>query len=143
MIKDQNVLDAGLEDILLYLNIRKSGIIKVSTRPQLFPCAEVIRWILPQADTSIMIMSNTEGQYFASFTPAYITKVCNLPTPKISMKDDWINSLSLYFFDCVKWIMIIGNQFRQKSFGNFETTNLCTPYRPIALMLNKIFGREN
>ena len=32
MIKDHNVPDAGLEDIPLYVNIRKSGITKVSTR---------------------------------------------------------------------------------------------------------------
>ena len=42
MIKNENVSDAGLEDIPLYVNIRKSGITKVAMRPDLFPCAEVI-----------------------------------------------------------------------------------------------------
>ena len=46
-IKDRNVPDAGLEDIPLYVNIRKSSITKVSTHPEIFPCAEVIGWILP------------------------------------------------------------------------------------------------
>ena len=60
MIKDQNVPDAGLEDIPLYVNIRRLGITKVSTRPEILPCAEVIKWILPRVDASTMIMSNTE-----------------------------------------------------------------------------------
>ena len=38
MNKDQKVIDVGLEDILLYENILSSGITKVSTRPELFPC---------------------------------------------------------------------------------------------------------
>ena len=42
MIKDQAVPDMGLEDIPIYANIKKSAIMKVSTRPELFPCAEVI-----------------------------------------------------------------------------------------------------
>ena len=81
MIKDHTVPDVGLEDISLYENIRRSGITKVSTRPDIFPCAEVIGWILPQADARTMIMSNIEGKYFSSFTPTYIAKICNLPTP--------------------------------------------------------------
>ena len=38
----------GLEDLALYDNILRSGITKVSTRPDIFPCTEVIRWILPK-----------------------------------------------------------------------------------------------
>ena len=88
MIKEQSVPDARLEDIPLYVNIRKSGITKVATRPELFPCAEVIRWILPREDTGTMIISNTQGQAFTSFTLAYITKACKLPTPQITMTKD-------------------------------------------------------
>ena len=42
MIKDQKVPDAGLEYLPLYENIMRSRITKVSTRPELFPCVEVI-----------------------------------------------------------------------------------------------------
>ena len=102
MIKDQNVPYVSLEYIPLYVNIIKTGITKVSMRPKLFPCAEVIRWIIPQANTGTMIISNTEGQAFASFTPAYITKVWKLLAPKIMMTNELINSLSLDLFECSK-----------------------------------------
>ena len=90
MIKHQNVSDACLEDILLYVNIRKSGITKKATHPELFPCAEVIRWIIPQEKSSTMIISNVEGKEFASFTPTYITKSCKLPVPQTMMTDEWV-----------------------------------------------------
>ena len=59
------------------------------------------------------------------------------------MTDDWINSLSLDFFNCVKQMMIAGKQFRQKSSGENETASLHTTYRTIALMLNIIFCQEH
>ena len=81
IIKHESVLDAGLGDISLYANIRKSTIRQVATRPDIFPCAEVIEWILPQEYAGIMIMSNIERKSFASFSPTHITKACKIPTP--------------------------------------------------------------
>ena len=65
----------------------RSCIMKVATCPKIFPCAEVISWILPQPNTGTMIMSNIKGKYFASFTPTYIAKICNLPASEISMTE--------------------------------------------------------
>ena len=42
MISKQNVPDAGLEEMTIYANIEKSALMKVATRPELFPCLEVI-----------------------------------------------------------------------------------------------------
>ena len=61
MISNQSVQDAGLEDLPIYANIKRSTIMKLATRPKLFPCLEVIGWILPRADVIRMILDNTEG----------------------------------------------------------------------------------
>ena len=61
MITNWNVPDAGLEYLPIYANIERSAIMKVATRPELFPCSEVIGWILPRADVTKMILFNTEG----------------------------------------------------------------------------------
>ena len=39
--------------------------------------------------------------------------------------------------------MVPGTQFRMKPSREYETANLRTPYRLLALMLNWIFGRAN
>ena len=59
MIVNQNVPDAGFEELTIYANIEKSALMKVATRPDLFPCSEVIDWILPRADVTTMILENT------------------------------------------------------------------------------------
>ena len=45
--------------------------------------------------------------------------------------------------ETVKKMMIPGKNFRTRPSGEYETSTLRTPYRFIALMLNKIYGRAN
>ena len=47
LISRREVPDTGLEEEPIYANIEKSSIMKVTTRPELFPCFEVIGWIFP------------------------------------------------------------------------------------------------
>jgi len=60
MIPNQDVPNAGFEELTIYANIKKSALMKVATRPELFPCSEVISWILPREDVTTMILANTE-----------------------------------------------------------------------------------
>ena len=74
MIKDQVVPDTGLEYIPIYSNIKKPAIMKVSTRPEIFPCAELISRILPREDITKMILSKINGQGFVSYNLTYVAK---------------------------------------------------------------------
>ena len=59
MIANQNVPDVGFKELTIYENIEKSALMKVATRPELFPCLEVIGWILPRENVTTMILENT------------------------------------------------------------------------------------
>ena len=59
MISNQDVPDAGFKELTIYANIEKSTLMKVAMRPELFPCLEVVSWILPKADVTTMILANT------------------------------------------------------------------------------------
>ena len=50
MISCRDVPDTGLEEAPIYANIEKSAIMKVATRPERFPCSEVMRWVLPHTN---------------------------------------------------------------------------------------------
>ena len=58
-IATQNVPDAGFEELTIYANIDKYALMKVATRPELFPCSKVIGWILPREDVTTIILENT------------------------------------------------------------------------------------
>ena len=79
LISRREVPDMGLEEEPIYANIEKSAIIKVATRPELFPCSEVIRWILPHTNTATMLIANVEGQGYAAFSPGYVALAYHLP----------------------------------------------------------------
>ena len=79
MISIQTIPDVGFEDMHMYANIERSALMKVATRPELFPCSEVISWILPRSDVTRMILANTAKQGYAAYSPAYVSMAYNLP----------------------------------------------------------------
>ena len=73
MISNQNVPIAGFEELTIYANIEKSALMKVATRIELFPCSELLGWILPRADVMKMILENTAKQGCAAYILAYVS----------------------------------------------------------------------
>ena len=57
------------------------------------------------------------------------------------MNNNWLNSLTIDYIGVVKMMTIEVNSFRKKESGEYETASLRTPYRLVALMLNRIFSR--
>ena len=83
MISNQNVPDVGFEERTIYANIEKSALMKVATRPELFPCSEVIGWILPRVDVTTMILENTSKKGYAAYIPAYVSMDYHLPSTQV------------------------------------------------------------
>ena len=52
----------GLEEEGIYANIERYSLMKIATRPDIFPCSEVIGWILPRAYVTMMILENVENR---------------------------------------------------------------------------------
>ena len=60
LITHREVPDTGFEEETIYANIERYTLMRVATRPKLFPCSEVIGWILPRADVTTMILENVD-----------------------------------------------------------------------------------
>ena len=60
LITHWEVPDIGFEEETIYENIEIFAMMRVATRPELFPCSEVIGWILPRADVTTMILENID-----------------------------------------------------------------------------------
>ena len=81
-----------MEDLVLYGNILKSRITKVSTGLDIFPFHEVIGWIMSKEYAIEMIMYDVEDKGFASFTLAFIAKSYNMPPLEVIMTIDWVKN---------------------------------------------------
>ena len=106
MIANQNVPDAGFEELTIYANIEKSTLMKVAIRPKLFLCSEVIGWILPRADVTTMIIENTAKQGYAAYRPAYVSMAYHLPSAQIYLTENWLKETAMDLVETVKRMMI-------------------------------------
>ena len=111
MISNQNIPDAGFEELTIYANIEKSTLMKVATRPELFPCSEVIGWILPRVDVTTMILENTTKQGYAAYNPAYVSMAYHLPPAQIYLKKSCLKETAMDLVETVKRMMIPGKNF--------------------------------
>ena len=60
LITQREVPDTSFEEETIFANIERFALMRVATKPKLFPCSEVIGWILPRADVTTMILANIE-----------------------------------------------------------------------------------
>ena len=143
LISRREVPDMGLEEEPIYANIEKSAIMKVATRPEMFPCSEVMRWILPHTNHGSMLICNVEGQGYASFSPGYVALAYHLPEPQVFLSNEWLDNLRMDLIETMRRMLLPGKLYRHRATEDYDTASLRAPYRFIALMLNRIFGRAN
>ena len=124
MIANQNVPDAGFEELTIYANIEKSALMKVATRPELFPCSEVNGWILHRAYVTTMILENIAKQGYATYSPAYVFMAYHLPSAQVYLTKSWLKETTMDLVETVKRMMIPEKKFRTRPFGEYDTSTL-------------------
>ena len=95
LFSQQEVPDTGFEEVTIYANIEKSALMKVATRLEIFPCSEVIGWILPRADMTTMILANTEEQGYATYSPGYVSLSYHLLEARVYLTEDWLKEINI------------------------------------------------
>ena len=116
---------------------------RVATRPELFLCSEVIGWILPRENVTTMILANIDKQGYAAYSPGYVSLAYHLPEAQVYLTKYWLKKINLDLVETLKRMLELGKSFRTRPSGEYDTATLRTPYRFIALMLNRIFGRAH
>ena len=101
-------IDARFKKLNIYANIDKSALMKVATRLELFPCSEVIEWILPRAYVTTMILENTAKQDYATYNPGYISLAYHLPLAQVYLTESSLKEINLDLVETVKRMMISG-----------------------------------
>ena len=143
LITRREVPDMGLEEEGIYANIERSSLMKIATRAELFPCSEVIGWILPRADVTTMILENANKQGYVAYSPGYVALAYHFLEAQIFLTEDWLRNIRMDLVETLKRMLMLGRNFRTRLMGEYDTASLRNLYRFIALMLNRIFGRAH
>ena len=117
LITSREVPDMVLEEEGIYANIERSSLMKIATRPELFPCSKVIGWILPRADVTTMILENVEKQGYAAYSPGYVALAYHLPEAQVFVSDDWLNNIIMDLVETLKRMLLTGKHFRTRATG--------------------------
>ena len=78
LITHHEVPDTGFEEETIYVNIERSALMRVATRPEIFSCSEVIGWILPRVGVTTMILANIDKQGYAAYSLGYVSLAYHL-----------------------------------------------------------------
>ena len=97
---------------------------KIATRPELFPCCEVIGWLLPRADVTTMILANTAKHGYAAYSPGYVSLAYHVPPTQVYLTEYWLKEINLDLVETVKRMMIPGKNFRTRPSGEYDTATL-------------------
>ena len=100
-------------------------------------------WILPRADVATMILENIAKQGYATYSPTYVSMAYHLPSTQVYLTEIQLEDTTMDLVETVKRLMIPRKNSRTRPSGEYGTSTLCTPYRFIVLMLNRIFGRAH
>ena len=111
VISNQDVPDAGFEELTIYANIKKYAMMKVDTRPELFPYSEAIGWILPREDMTTMLLENTTKEGYVAYIPSYVSLAYHLPPAQVYLTENWLKEINLDLVETVKRMMIPGKNF--------------------------------
>lgn len=60
-------IEEKLEDRQVYVKIHKLGLYKLACRYPVFPCADMIHWIVSHTDSEMMILRSVRGVELATF----------------------------------------------------------------------------
>ena len=116
--------DVGFKELTIYANIEKSALMKVGTRPELFPCSKVIDWILPRVDVTMIILANTTKQGYAAYSPGYVSLAYHLSPAQVYLTENWLKKINLDLVEIVKRMMILGKNFQTRPSGEYDVATL-------------------
>ena len=88
LIMRREVPNIGFEEENIYANIERSSLMKIATRPEIFPCLEVIGWILPRTDVTTMILETVDKHGYAAYSPGYVALDYHFPEAQIYLTKD-------------------------------------------------------
>lgn len=118
----------------MFKNIRKSGIFRVEAHSTVFPCADVIRWILKNVDVNDRYVCNARKDPIASFRPEYLAKCYHIEKGSKKLDNKLLNEFEYTLKGLFpKWYRA-DRQFKYMPKGGYPTSSLRRPYQHLVAM---------
>jgi hypothetical protein len=133
-------------------DIAKSELHKIATHPRLMAYNDMINWALEKVDIPTRIILNDQGAIIGSFRLEHIQVMYKiLPNPKFIYNAEFISEfqrkecteVDQTYPDLIKGRWICPSKFREDTNEIYATTSLNEYMVYVAMMLCRLFGKNN
>jgi hypothetical protein len=127
----------------VFRNIRKLRFFRVETHLAVFPCENVISWILKNADVDSRYVFNARKEPIASFRLDDSAKCYHIEAGNKKLDGQLLNELELTPKDLFPTWYKADKQFKYQPKSRYPTTNLRRPYQYMEAMLCRLYGEPD
>jgi hypothetical protein len=114
----------------VFLNIRRSYLHMVASRTPMFPCIELLKWLIDHIDTQFFLINDVNGECVEVFLSVEVQSYYNLRDPEEQMNIDFVVS----FYESHDTGRVMASWWREdkkytnRTFGWYQTINLRESY---------------
>jgi hypothetical protein len=150
-IEDGDFTDEYESDVDDLVDIKKSCLHKITSRPTVLPYYDMVWWIISHTDISTCTIVNSSRNIVGSFRPEDISNMYKLGPPKVCLDDNFIKSFiekevekeEMQMGDLIREWWHDSNSFKIIADKIYPIPRLKKPPMLVAIMLCHLYGEND
>jgi hypothetical protein len=129
----------------VFTNIQRSYLDMVASRNPVFPCIELLKWLIDHTDTQRCLINDDNGECVGVFLPVEVQNYYKLRDPEERPNTDFI----INFYEKHDTSKVMASWWREdKNFTNwttgwYPTANLREPYIYLMALICQLYGEKD
>ena len=132
-----------LPDREVYIKVKRSKIHYAAAHPPIFPCAEVIEWIIQRIKPEDWNILDSTNKVIATLRGEDANIYYRLPPREETLNERWYLNHPVNPPDMIREWYIEPDEFRAKKYQEYQTISLRPAYRLVAAMFCRLYGRPD
>ena len=127
----------------MYLKVKKSKLHLAGAHPAIFPCPEILDWIIQKMDSKKFLIRDSKGKAFATLEGSDAQVYYSLPQPEENFTLRWASAHEVPVVDTIRKWWAEPDRFKVKKDQEYPVAGLRTVYKLVAAMLCRLYGRPD
>jgi hypothetical protein len=128
----------------VFPNIRRSYLHMVASRTPVFPCIELLKWLIDHRDTQKCLINDVNGECVGVFLSVEVQSYYKLRDPKERLNIDFV----VNFYECQNIGRVMASWWREdkkytnRTSGGYQTANLRELYIYLMSLICRLYGEK-
>ena len=127
----------------MYIQVKRSKLHYAGANPPIFPCADVIEWILQKVDLKIWVIRDHSGKMFANVMGKDEEVYYVLPTREQTFNTDLADTHEVPITETLKGWWEDPEKFKVKKDQEYKTEGLRKVYKFVAAMMCRMYRQPD